>query len=102
MKGRIINKLITGITLGLFPLSVLAADGKTTFQLEHKFKTMDRRHHDTIKLIHKTPALWQYELKFGASGGSGRNYDVAWDDMQGAQEVLLFRKTLSFRIRKVP
>lgn len=100
MKGRIINKLITGITLGLFPLSVLAADGKTTFQLEHKFKTMDRRHHDTIKLIHKTPALWQYELKFGASGGSGRNYDVAWDDMQGGSGGIVIQKDIKFSDKK--
>lgn len=92
MKGCIINKLTIGIMIGCIPCSLLAADGRTTFQYEHKFKTTDRRHHDTLKLIHKTPELWHFEVKFGTSAGSSRNYDVAYDDMQGGSGGLVLQK----------
>ncbi|MCS3432222.1 oligogalacturonate-specific porin KdgM family protein [Klebsiella sp. BIGb0407] len=92
MSSNTIKKIVIGLSVIGFSQSLYAAEGKTTIQIEHNFKTQDRRHNDSFKLIHKTPSLWQYEVKFGTSSGGGKNYDVAWDDMQGGSGGLVIQK----------
>lgn len=100
MKGFILNK-ITIVLIGFFfSPAILAAEGKTTLQVEHNFKTMDRRHSDSFKLIHKTPTSWQYELKFSTTSGGGKNYDVAWDDMQGGSGGIVIQKDFKLSDKK--
>lgn len=96
MRLGLINSIASGICLALISPVILAADGKTTLQYEHNFKTMDRRHSDSYKLIHKTKSQWQYELKFSTSAGGGKAYDVAYDDMQGGSGGIVIQKDLKF------
>ena len=96
MKGNAINNIITGLAFGLISPVLFAADGKTTLQVEHSFKSMDRRHSDSFKLIHKTLSLWQYELKFSTAAGGNKNYDVAYDDMQGGSGGIVIQKDFKF------
>lgn len=86
------EKIAIGVLCALFSQVAVASDGRTTLQLEHNFKTTDRRHNDSVKLIHRTPSQWQFEVKFGASGGGGRNYDVAFDDMQGGSGGIVVQR----------
>lgn len=83
------------LPLAMTAFPALATDGKTTFQYEHNWKTMDRRHNDSFKLIHKLSSGWQYELKFGTSSGGGSNEDVAFDDMQGGSGGMVISKTIA-------
>ncbi|MEN0612906.1 oligogalacturonate-specific porin KdgM family protein [Klebsiella indica] len=96
MRTGLIKNITTGVCIALISPAILAADGKTTLQYEHNFKTMDRRHSDSYKLIHKTKSLWQYELKFSSSAGGGKTYDVAYDDMQGGSGGIVIQKDLKF------
>ncbi|MBP5979223.1 MAG: porin [Halomonas sp.] len=93
MMFRALNKkIMVGLLLVTASPALLASEGRTTLQLEHNFKTTDRRHNDSVKLIHRMPSQWQFEVKFGASGGGGRNYDVAFDDMQGGSGGLVVQR----------
>ncbi|KHN56252.1 oligogalacturonate-specific porin KdgM family protein [Pectobacterium fontis] len=81
------------VCAGLTPfLTQAATDGKTTFQYEHNWKTEDRLHADSIKLIHKKTDGWSYEVKFSTSAGGNKNYDVAYDDMQGGSGGIVIGK----------
>ncbi|QHM71792.1 oligogalacturonate-specific porin KdgM family protein [Mixta intestinalis] len=99
MKIKGDSVIIAGLALIISP-SLLAADGKTILQYEHNFKTMDRRHSDSYKLIHKTKSLWQYEIKFASAAGGNKNYDVAWDDMQGGSGGIVVQKDFKFDDKK--
>ncbi|MEA9391308.1 oligogalacturonate-specific porin KdgM family protein [Acerihabitans sp. TG2] len=88
------------LIFAIFPLSCLATDGKTTFQYEHNWKTMDRRHSDSIKLIHKLTSGWSYEVKFSTSAGGNSNYDTAYDDMQGGSGGLVIGKDFKLSDKK--
>lgn len=72
---------------------VHADSAPTTFQYEHNWKSMDRIHADTLKLIKKTDDNWQFEFKFSASAGGGNQRDVFYDDMQGGSGGVVIQKT---------
>nr|WED68874.1 oligogalacturonate-specific porin KdgM family protein [Pectobacterium colocasium] len=97
MKIYTRNLLI--VCAGFAPfLTQAETDGKTTFQYEHNWKTEDRRHADSIKLIHKKTNGWSYEVKFSTSAGGNSNYDVAYDDMQGGSGGMVIGK--DFKLSK--
>ncbi|ASY78422.1 oligogalacturonate-specific porin KdgM family protein [Pectobacterium polaris] len=97
MKINTRNLLI--VCAGFTPfLTQAETDGKTTFQYEHNWKTEDRRHSDSIKLIHKKTNGWSYEVKFSTSAGGNSNYDVAYDDMQGGSGGMVIGK--DFKLSK--
>lgn len=93
--SAVINGILFAGMVFTLPTTVMAADGKTTFQYEHNFKTMDRRHGDTFKIIHRTVNNWQYEFKFSTNAGGNSNYDTAYDDMQGASGGMVVQKQIS-------
>lgn len=69
--------------------------GKTYFQYEHNFKTRDRRHGDSFKLVQKTEDDWSWELKFSTTGGSGKKFDSAFEDSVSGSAGLVIQKGLS-------
>lgn len=77
----------------VYSLSLSVYAGQTTFQYEHNWKSMDRKHAESLKLIHKDDNNWQYEFKFSAASGGGSNRDVLYDDMQGGSGGVVIQRT---------
>ncbi|WP_315708550.1 porin [Brenneria uluponensis] len=65
---------------------------KAYFQYEHSFKTQDRRHGDSFKIVQKTKNNWSWELKYSTYGGSGKKYDVAFEDPISGSAGLVIQK----------
>lgn len=78
-----------------YSFSMFASAGQTTFQYEHNWKSMDRKHADSLKLIHKADDNWQYEFKFSTSAGGGSHRDIAYDDMQGGSGGVVIQKAFN-------
>ncbi|OCG37418.1 oligogalacturonate-specific porin KdgM family protein [Gilliamella sp. Gris1-4] len=92
MRKIKLKKISLMILISTFSLYAFAGSGQTTFQYEHNWKSMNRIHADTLKLIHKTDDNWQYEFKFGVNEGGGNKRDVLYDDMYGGSGGVVIQK----------
>lgn len=97
MSHNKIKKISLLMFISSFPAYVFAGSGQTSFQYEHNWKSMDRIHGDTIKLIHKTDNNWQYEFKFGVTEGGGNKRDVLYDDMHGGSGGVVIQRTFNLQ-----
>ncbi|MFQ1054406.1 oligogalacturonate-specific porin KdgM family protein [Gilliamella apicola] len=95
MSNFKLKKIPLLMFLSTFPIYSFAGSGQTVFQYEHNWKSMDRIHGDTIKLIHKTDNNWQYEFKFGVTEGGGNKRDVLYDDMHGGSGGVVIQKNIT-------
>ncbi|MCA2016325.1 hypothetical protein LDJ79_09405 [Vibrio tritonius] len=64
--------------------------GKTYLQYEHNYKTEKRSHGDSIKLVHKTPDRWGFEVKFGMYP---KAIDSAYQNYYGGSAGFVLSKT---------
>lgn len=64
--------------------------GKTYLQYEHNYQTEKRAHGDSIKLVHKTPENWGFEVKFGIYP---RAIDSAYENYYGGSAGFVLSKT---------
>ncbi|MBF9002387.1 MULTISPECIES: hypothetical protein [Vibrio] len=64
--------------------------GKTYLQYEHNYQTENRRHGDSIKLVHKTPENWGFEVKFGIYP---RDSDYAYENYYGGSAGFVLSKS---------
>ncbi|WP_392563540.1 oligogalacturonate-specific porin KdgM family protein [Orbus wheelerorum] len=88
-----LKKMSFCFALYSFSLYAIADTGQTTFQYEHNWKSIDRKHGDSLKLIHKTNDNWQYEFKFSTAVGGASLRDVLYDDMQGGSGGVVIQRT---------
>lgn len=95
MRHIKLKKISLMVFISTFSAYAFAGSGQTTFQYEHNWKSMDRIHADTLKLIHKTEDNWQFEFKFGVTEGGGNKRDTLYDDMYGGSGGFVIQKTFT-------
>lgn len=65
--------------------------GQTYLQYEHDYLTTDRRHVDSIKIVHKTPTNWHWEVKYSAYPGDS---DYLWENEYGGSAGFVLDKAI--------